>query len=46
MRSDEMIFDLDNTVDENSSVFFLSKGMQAVKLCTNKVLQFLTRDAG
>jgi len=39
-----------NTVEENSSVFFLirmhivaiSKGMRAVKLCCNKILQFLT----
>jgi len=36
MRSDEMIFDLDNTVDENSSVFFLSKGMQAVNFALTK----------
>jgi len=46
---------VDNTF-ENSSVFSLiqmhwlvvavSKGMQAVKLCTNKILQFLTGDAG
>jgi len=42
---------VDNTVEENSNVFSLigmrapvavSKGTQAVKLCTNKILQFLT----
>ena len=46
---------VDNTVEENSSVFslirmrwlpFASKGMQAVTLCTNKILQFLTGGAG
>jgi len=46
---------VDNTVEENSSVFSLtnlnvlvavSKGMWAVKLCINKILQFLTGGAG
>jgi len=40
---------VDNTVEENSSVFYLaavSKGMQTVKLSTNKILQFLTGGAG
>jgi len=46
---------VDNTVEENYSVFSLtwmnalvaiSKGMRAVKLCTNKILQFLTGRAG
>ena len=39
---------VDNTVEENSSVFSIirmrclppAKGMQAVKLCTDKILQF------
>ena len=43
-----------NTVEENTSVFYLirmswfavSKGMLAVKLCTNKILQFLTGSVG
>ena len=42
---------LDNTIEENSSVFSLpnlnalvavSNGMRAVKLCTNRILEFLT----
>jgi len=36
---------VDSTVEENFSVFILvavSKSMRAVKLCTNKILQFLT----
>jgi len=42
---------VDNTVEENSSVFSnalvsVSKGMRAVKLCTNKILQFVTGGAG
>jgi len=45
---------VDNTVEENSSIFSLirmrwfaiSKGMWAVKLCTNKIFQLLTGAAG
>jgi len=45
---------VDNTVEENSSVPFpylnslvsVSKGMRAVNLFTNKILQFLTGGAG
>jgi len=46
----------DNTVDENSglrrllfnpnALVAVSKGLRAVKLCTNKILQFLTGGAG
>jgi len=45
------LYSVDNTVEENSSVFSVpnlnvlvavSKGMLAVKLCTNRSLQFLT----
>jgi len=32
---------VDNSVEENSS-----KGMRAVKLCTNNILQFLSGGAG
>jgi len=38
-----------NTVEENSSVFSLflvSKGMWAVKLCSNKILQFFNDSNG
>jgi len=43
-----------NSVEENASIFSLirsvlvaiSKGMRAVKLCSNKILQFLTVGAG
>jgi len=38
-----------NTADKNSSVFFLvaiNKGMRVVKLCSHKILQFLTWGAG
>jgi len=44
-----------NTVEENSSssvfpnlnvLVAVSKGMRAVKLCSNKILQFLTGGAG
>jgi len=39
-----------NTVEENFSIFFLiltiSKGMWAVKRCSNKILQFLTESTG
>jgi len=31
---------------ENNVLVAVSKGMQAVKLCTNKILQFLTGGAG
>jgi len=45
---------VDNTVEKNSSRLFhnpnalvaVSKGMWAVKLCANKILQFLTEGAG
>jgi len=44
---------IDNTAGEfqhflpNPNVLVaISKGMQAVKLCTNKILQFLTGGAG
>jgi len=45
---------VDDTVEENSSVFSLigmhwlpsAQAMRAVKLCTNKILQFLTGGAG
>jgi len=44
---------VDNTVDENSglrrllfNLVAVSKGLRAVKLCTNKILQFLTGGAG
>ena len=44
---------VDNTVEKNSSVLShpnvpvaITKGVQAVKLCTNKILQFLTGGAG
>jgi len=41
---------IDNTVEKNSSVFTrlvaVGKGMRAVKLCTNKILHFLTGGAG
>jgi len=33
---------VDDTVEENS----FSKGMRPVKVCTNKILQFLTGGAG
>ena len=42
--------DVYNTVEENSSVISLieceCKGVRAVKLCTNKILQFVTGGAG
>ena len=43
---------VDNTIEENSSVrnpnalVAVSKRMRAVKLCTDKILQFLTTGAG
>ena len=38
---------IDNTVEENSSIFSQIRiyGMWAAKLCTNKILQFLTGGA-
>jgi len=41
-----------DTIEENFSIFFLiqigviSKGMWAVKQCSNKILQFLTGGGG
>jgi len=41
---------VDNTVEENSSIspvqVSVSEGIRAVKLCTNKIFQFLTGGAG
>jgi len=46
-------FSQDNTVEDHSSILpnpnalvAVSKGMHTVKLCTNKILQFLTGGAG
>ena len=40
---------VDNTVEENpnpNALVAVSKGMWAVKLCTNKIFQFITGGAG
>jgi len=45
-RVDNTIDELQHLVPSPNALVAASKGMWAVKLCTNKILQFLTGGAG